>query len=81
MINGVAHLRPRRTGDIITLPRHGSKSVKKLLIDAKVPRRERERVPILADESAVLAVAGFGPSAHHLAEPGDPALEITIRRD
>ncbi len=78
MINGVVCFRPRRTGDTVTLPGRGSKTLKKLFIDAKVPRRERERVPVLADESAVLAVAGFGPSQSHLAGPGELALEITI---
>lgn len=78
MICSVLQLRPRRTGDVIDLPGRGTKTVKKLLIDAKVPRRERERLPILADEKAVLAVAGFGPSESHLAGPGEKAFEITI---
>lgn len=78
MISGVVHVRPRRTGDAITLPRRGNKTLKKLLIDAKVPRREREQVPVLADESTVLAVAGFGPSERHLAKPGEPALEVSM---
>ena len=78
MINGAVRLRPRETGDTVTLPNRGSKTVKKLFIDAKVPRREREQVPILADDSGVLAVGGFGPSAPHLAQPGAPAYKITI---
>lgn len=78
MINGVAQFRPRRTGDTIALPGRGSKTVKKLFIDAKVPRRERERIPVLADESDVLAVAGFGPSRRHLAKPGEPAYKIEM---
>ena len=41
-------LRPRQTGDEISLPRRGgTKSLKKLFIDEKVPRRERERIPVL----------------------------------
>jgi len=78
MIRGVVCLRPRKAGDTITLPSRGSKTVKKLFIDTKVPRRKREQVPILADEHSVLAVAGFGPSERHLAQPGELALEVTI---
>lgn len=80
MISGVVLLRPRKTGDSISLPGRGGKTIKKLLIDEKVPRRLRERIPILADERSVLAVAGFGPDASHLASPGDEAYEITIHR-
>ena len=64
-------LRPRQTGDEIALPRRGgTKTVKKLFIDEKVPRRERERIPVLADGRGVLAVAGFGPDQSRLARPG-----------
>lgn len=80
MICGAVLLRPRKTGDSISLPGRGGKTIKKLLIDEKIPRRLRERVPILADARSVLAVAGFGPDAPHLAEPGDEAYEITMNR-
>lgn len=43
-------LRPKGLG--------GSKKVQDLLVDAHVPRRQRWRVPILADESGVLWVVG-----------------------
>lgn len=80
MINGTVFLRPRRIGDEIDLPGRGSKTLKKLFIEEKVPRRLRERVPVLADDHSVLAVAGFGPSESHLAKPGEKAYEITINR-
>ena len=74
-------LRPRRTGDRLALPGRGEKPVKKLLIDAKVPRRVRERVPLLADGAgAVLWAGGFGPHRDHLAAPGGEALEIQAVR-
>ena len=70
-------LRPRQTGDEIALPRRtGTKTVKKWFIDEKVPRRERERVPILADGRGVLAVAGLGPDKNRLARPGQSAYEL-----
>ena len=76
-VTGELVLRPRQIGDEIALPRRGgTKTVKKLFIDEKVPRRERERVPVLADEAGVLAVAGFGPDQSRLALPGQPAYEL-----
>ena len=70
-------LRPRQTGDEISLPRRGgTKSLKKLFIDEKVPRRERERIPVLADGRGVAAVAGFGPDQGRTAQPGQSAYEI-----
>ena len=76
-IQGPLLLRPRQTGDEIALPRRGgTKSLKKLFIDEKIPRRERERIPVLADNRGVAAVAGFGPDQSRAARPGQPAYEI-----
>lgn len=69
-------LRPRRTGDTITLPRRDRKTIKKLMIDAKVPRLERESIPLLCDESGPLFLPGFGPDTAHLAAPGEDAVEL-----
>lgn len=79
---GAPVLRPRSIGDELRLPRRpGAKTVKKLMIDAKLPRRERERVPVLACGETVAALAGFGPAQELLAEPGEAALEITVVRN
>ncbi|MFQ7453252.1 MAG: tRNA lysidine(34) synthetase TilS [Flavonifractor plautii] len=68
---------PRQTGDAVTLPgRGGTKTLKKLFIDEKVPRRERERIPVLADGRGVAAVAGFGPEQSRTAVPGQAAYEL-----
>ena len=76
-VEGELMLRPRQTGDEISLPRRGgTKTVKKLFIDEKVPRRERERIPVLADGRGVAAVAGFGPEQSRLAQPGQSAYEL-----
>ena len=78
-LEGTPELRPRRTGDQIALPRRGgAKTIKKLFIDEKIPRRERERVPVLADGRGVIAVAGFGADQSRLARPGEPAWELMI---
>lgn len=71
-------LRSRRTGDGISLPKRGRRTLKKLMIDAKIPKHLRAGVPVLADQGGTLAVAGFGPETSRLARPGELALEITI---
>lgn len=58
-------VRPRQAGDEIVLPGRPRRSLKKLFIDKKIPRRSRERIPVLADGDGVLAVAGFGPNTAH----------------
>lgn len=73
---GPLTVRPRETGDAITLPGRPRKSVKKLLIDAKVPRVDREKLPVVADAAGPVWLAGFGPDAPRLAAPGAPALEL-----
>lgn len=52
-------VRNRREGDVLTLA-GGTKSVKKRLIDAKLPRHRRGLVPVIADGEGVLAVWGLG---------------------
>ncbi|MCI5977182.1 MAG: tRNA lysidine(34) synthetase TilS [Clostridiales bacterium] len=54
-------VRSRRTGDTITLS-GGTKPLKKLLIDRKIPASLRDRIPVLSDDLGVLAVAGIGGS-------------------
>ena len=75
---GTPVLRPRQTGDEIRLPGRDTKTVKKLLIDHKFPRRDRDRLPVLADEGGVVALAGFGPEVRRLAQPGEDAYEISF---
>lgn len=53
--------RTRRTGDYLeirTPSGYGRKTIKNLFIDEKVPRRERERIPLLAQGNHILWVAG-----------------------
>ena len=48
-------VRPRQTGDEITLS-GGTKSLKKLFIDRKIPAHERPGIPVAADSRCVLGV-------------------------
>lgn len=72
-------VRPRREGDRLTLGRRPEKTVKKLMIEGKVPARRRARVPVLALGGRAAAVGGRGPEKDCLAAPGAPALHIIIK--
>ncbi len=58
---GTVVVRSRQTGDELRLP-GGTKSLKKLLIDRKIPAAQRSFVPVLADDEGVLGVFGIGPN-------------------
>ena len=76
---GRYQVRPRREGDRITLGRRPEKTVKKLMIDGKVPAGERDLTAVLALGDQVAAVGGFGPGRECLAEPGKPAVHIIMK--
>ena len=52
-------LRSRQSGDSIRLS-GGTKSLKKLFIDHKIPAADRDSIPVLCDEKGILGVYGFG---------------------
>ena len=52
--------RSRREGDHLRLPGRGGKSLKKWMIQEKIPAAERDSVPVFADKAGVLAVLGLG---------------------
>lgn len=60
-VQGKLCLRPRQPGDEMRLP-GGTKSLKKLFIDRKIPASQRSKIPVLADERGVLGVPGIGPN-------------------
>ena len=55
---GEMTVRSRESGDVIRLS-GGSKSLKKLFIDRKIPADRRGFVPVVVDSVGVLAVGGF----------------------
>ena len=77
-IQGSLSVRARQTGDRLTLPgKPGSKSLKRLMIDAKIPSHLRDAWPVIVDGTGPVAVPGLGVAATHRAAPGTPAIEIT----
>ena len=80
-IKGALILRPRQTGDAIKLPGRSHKTLKKLFIDEKIPLVRRALLPVLADDTGVLAAASFGPDVSRLAQPGEEAFEIVLKKE
>lgn len=78
---GTYHIRSRREGDVLRLGKRPEKTIKKLMIEGKLPRHQRGLVPVLADcEDRAAAAGGFGPHRGALAEPGTRCLNITIQK-
>lgn len=71
-------LRPRQEGDRLQTPNGHSKTLKKLMIDRKIPRHDRDRLPVLTEGAQILAVCGLGPDAHHFPTEGQSALILTF---
>ena len=76
--DGPITVRSRLTGDSIRLS-GGTKTLKKLFIDRKIPASERDRIPVLADRRGILAVHGFGIHSD-TAEGKLPAVRILIEK-
>ena len=54
----------------------GTKSLKKLFIDRKIPAAQRAGIPVIADDRGILGVYGIGASHDRLADQQVPAVEI-----
>lgn len=65
-VQGNIILRARKPGDVIRL-KGGSKSLKKLFVDKKLPAHSRMLIPVIADDGGVLGVYGFGAHRDRLA--------------
>jgi len=72
---GQLFLRSRQSGDNIRLP-GGTKSLKKLFIDRKIPAAARQQIPILCDSRGILGVVGIGV---HLDRAADTLPAATVR--
>ena len=69
-------VRSRLPGDTFRLP-GGSRSLKKLFIDRRIPADRRPFVPVIADEKGVLAAGELGVALDRKAD-SLPAIKITI---
>lgn len=71
--------RPRQTGDEMCLT-GGHRSLKRILIDRKIPSSLREELPVFADASGVIGVYNVGCNLDRLPAEGDCAVYIHTER-
>lgn len=64
-IKGTLSVRYRETGDYISLPGSGHKTVKSYMIDQKIPRELRGQIPLLTEGNHVLWVIGYRISEYY----------------
>lgn len=72
-------LRARQIGDELKLPNRARKTVKKWMVEEKVPRHLRDTLPVLLLEGQVAAVAGLGVDESAQPQPEQKAWHIIIR--
>lgn len=73
---GALIVRSRRSGDTMRLP-GGTRSLKKMYIDRKIPASQRAAVPVLTDDRGVLAVFGIGTDIRFRPD-SLPAVRVTL---
>lgn len=79
--------RTRQTGDFFCIHGKGSsglsrKSVKSAMIDRKIPRECRDRIPLLAEGEHVLWIAGYRTSEYyHIQTNTKRILQVQLERD
>ena len=63
------------------MPKRPTKTVKKLMIEKKIPASFRPRLPVVAQGERVAAVALLGGDQAFLAQPGQPARSINVTKE
>lgn len=71
-------IRARRPGDSICLhPNSGTKTLKRLMIEKKIPRDKRNLLAVFADQNGVIAVEGLGSDYSRRAS-GEMILQLSV---
>lgn len=73
--DGEMVLRSRESGDRMRLS-GGSKSIKKIFVDRKIPAVQRDLIPVVADQKGVLGVYGIGANRDRMG----PGIEIRFEK-
>ena len=68
-------VRSRRTGDSIRLS-GGTKTLKKLFVDEKIPALQRAALPVIADDAGVVGIAGIGGNLDRICPDGIVRIKI-----
>ena len=73
--SGKIRIRSRESGDAIRLS-GGTKSLKKLFIDRKIPAAQRDQIPVICDDAGILGIYSIGA---HLDRIPEKFPAVTIR--
>ena len=71
-------VRPRVQGDVIALP-GGRKSLKRFMIDRKIPQKDRDRTPVLCDNKKIRAL--FWDRVYTVEKEKERAVIVAAGRD
>ena len=77
-LDGEVCVRPPKSGDTLRLP-GGTKELRRILTDRKVPADRRGLVPVVACGETVLAVYGVGGNRDCLPREGETTYSISFR--
>lgn len=81
-INGRLSIRERQAGDRYTpYRRGGTKSLKKMMIDEKIPQALRSSIPVLMDETGIVLVAGLGCDSRVAIDDTTKRILTVLRED
>ncbi len=74
--------RNRREGDYIELAGTGRKSLHRFFIDARVPREERDSVPLFADGDHIIWIVGYRISEYYkITDDTKTVMEVSVSFD
>ncbi len=79
-INSEITIRPRTAGDSIKLSGRPEKTLKKLFIDMKIPKDERDNIPVIVADGKIAGVYGIGADERMSASDKEKILWVEIRR-
>jgi len=78
-ICGRITVRPRREKDSIKLYKQsGTKTLKKLFIEKRIPLRKRALIPVICDDDGVLGIYSIGVCDRAVPEKGEPAVLVSF---
>ena len=66
VVEGNLYIRSRQSGDTVRLS-GGTKSIKKLFIDKKIPAARRDSIPILCDDAGIIGIPGISVNLDRVA--------------
>ena len=74
-------LRSRQSGDRMKLSGCGTKKIKDILIDRKIPVFLRGKYPVLEYNNEIIWLCGIRDNAMYRAKPGMPYIKLSIHKE